>query len=87
MSTPSEPLRPIWVSPKEACRICSMGLTVLYGYLNDGTIVSRKLGNKRLVSVASLERLGSDRSPAENPVPIAAHRGGRCRKGGRQAAN
>jgi hypothetical protein len=58
MSISSEPPRPIWVNPREACRISSLGLTLLYEYLNDGTIESRRIGNRRLVSVASLERLG-----------------------------
>jgi hypothetical protein len=57
--SPSKATQPIiWVSPREACRISSIGMTVLYRFLNDGTIVSRKVGRKRLVSVESLERLG-----------------------------
>lgn len=87
MSTPSETSRPIWVSPREACRISSLGMTRIYELLNDGTLVSRKLGNRRLVLHESLERLGIEdegepgaatKPPAptrpafaENPKPAA----------------
>lgn len=52
------PTKPIWVSPKEASRLTGIGLTRLYELLNDGTLGSRKLGRKRLISYASLESLG-----------------------------
>jgi hypothetical protein len=67
MSTPSEPPRLIWVSPKEACRISSLGMTRLYELLNDGTIKSRKLGGKRLVLHESLCRLGEEDEGGTGP--------------------
>jgi excisionase family DNA binding protein len=49
---------PIWVSPKEASRLTAIGLTRLYELINDHTLESVKVGRKRLVSFASLEKLG-----------------------------
>lgn len=59
----SETPRPVWCRPKEACRLTGLGLTRLYQLLNDGTLKSRKLGKSRLVSIASIEALGSDVRP------------------------
>lgn len=52
------PTNPIWVSPREASRLTGIGLTRLYELLNDGTLISTKLGHKRLIRYASLETLG-----------------------------
>ena len=57
-NTSHNPTKPIWVSPKEASRLTSIRLTRLYELLKDGTLKSRKVGRKRLVSFASLESLG-----------------------------
>jgi hypothetical protein len=50
--------RPILVRPREAARLAGVGLTRLYELLNADALESRKLGRARLVSVASIERLG-----------------------------
>ena len=55
--------RPLWVRPQEACRLSGLGLTRLYELLNSGDLESRKLGRSRLVSVASIERLGTELKP------------------------
>jgi excisionase family DNA binding protein len=55
--------RPLWVRPREACRLTGLGLTRVYELLNSGDLESRKLGRARLVSVTSIERLGSDLKP------------------------
>jgi excisionase family DNA binding protein len=55
--------RPLWVRPKEACRLTGLGMTRVYELLNSGDLQSRKLGRARLVSVASIERLGDDQKP------------------------
>lgn len=52
--------RPIWVRPREAARLAGVGLTRLYELLNENAIESRKLGKARLISVASIERLGAE---------------------------
>jgi hypothetical protein len=48
----------VWVRPKEACRIASLGLTRLYELLDQNVLESRKLGRARLISVRSIEALG-----------------------------
>jgi hypothetical protein len=50
----------IWVRPKEVCRLGGFGLTRCYELINDGTLESLKLGRMRLVSVASIEKLGQN---------------------------
>ena len=50
--------KPLWVSPREAELLISMGHTRLYELLRDGTLKSIKIGRKRLISYASLESLG-----------------------------
>jgi hypothetical protein len=67
--SPSEALRPIWVTPREACRLASVGLTVLYDWMNNGTVISRKVGHKRLILLKSLECLGEDHDGAEGFSP------------------
>jgi excisionase family DNA binding protein len=51
-------MKPLWISPKEASRLSSIGRTRLFELLADGTLVSIKIGRKRLISYASLEALG-----------------------------
>lgn len=60
--------RPLWVRPAEACRLSGLGLTRLYELLNTGELESRKLGAARLVSVASIERLGVEVKPEAVPL-------------------
>jgi hypothetical protein len=49
----------IWVRPREACRLASVGLTRCYELMNSGELESRKIGRTRLISVKSIERLGA----------------------------
>jgi len=61
--------KPIWVSPSEASRLSAIGRTRLCELLKDGTIKSRKVGRKRLVSFASLESLGESQRVDQWPGP------------------
>jgi excisionase family DNA binding protein len=58
--------KPIWVSPREASLLTGIGLTRLYELFKDGTLVSRKVGRKRLVSFESLELLGESQRVAHD---------------------
>ena len=49
---------PIWIRPREACRVASIGMTKLYELIADGTVESRTLGRCRLIRRLDLERLG-----------------------------
>ncbi len=53
--------KPLWISPKEASRLTSIGRTRLFELLADGTLASIKVGRKRLISYGSLETLGASR--------------------------
>jgi hypothetical protein len=57
--------RPIWVPPKEGTRLAGIGLTKFYELMNTGAIESRKVGNRRLASVTSIENLGEHVLPKE----------------------
>jgi excisionase family DNA binding protein len=46
--------RPLLVSPREACRLLSIGLTRLYEILNTGELDSVLIGRSRRISVASI---------------------------------
>ena len=58
------PADAIWVRPKTAIQIASFGMTRLYQMINDGELVTRKVGGMRLVSVASIKALGADEAAA-----------------------
>lgn len=62
----TENSRPIWVRPKKAAQLGGFGLTRCYELMNSGELESRKVGGLRLISVASIERLG------EHPMTPAA---------------
>jgi excisionase family DNA binding protein len=55
---------PIWVRPREACRLMGAGMTRVYELLASGELESRKVGGLRLISVASIARLGESDTPA-----------------------
>lgn len=63
----AQPSNPIWVRPREACRLASVGLTRIYELMNEGALESRKIGRSRLISVASIEQLGQ--LPSVDVVP------------------
>lgn len=66
----------IWVRPKEAARIAGIGLTRLYELLGSDQLVNRKIGNIRLISVASIRGFSeSDRcAPMREHQPWAGWR-------------
>lgn len=49
------PTHALAVSPREAARLLSIGVTKLYEELGAGTIPSFHLGRRRLIRVAALE--------------------------------
>jgi hypothetical protein len=58
-------LKPIWVTVKETKRLIPVGTTKLYELIGSGRLESCLLGRRRMISYASIERLG-------RPEPIAA---------------
>ena len=55
----NEQIKPIWVRPKAAAKLGGFGLTRCYELINDGQLATRKVGGMRLISVASIEALGT----------------------------
>jgi len=55
--TPEE-VKPLWVRPRRAAKLCDCSLSRLYQLMDDGTLHNAKVGGMRLVSVASIEALG-----------------------------
>jgi len=50
-------VEPAGLSVAEACRYLSVGQTTLYALLKDQKLASRKLGRRRIILKASLDRL------------------------------
>lgn len=65
-ATPVPPSQ-LAVSPREAARILSIGVTRLYEELSSGTIPSFHLGRRRLIRVAALEAWMAARESAGAP--------------------
>jgi excisionase family DNA binding protein len=66
--------KPLTVSVKNAEKLTDLGHTKIYELLGDGTIESVKVGNKRLIVFASLERLttpSKQNEALENPTARA----------------
>jgi excisionase family DNA binding protein len=59
-----EEIKPIWITVEDATRVSGIGRTLLYKMLNDGRLKGVHAGRKRLVSVKSIEELGSCQAPA-----------------------
>lgn len=57
-------LKPIAVPVNEACRIGGIGRTLVYQLIGDGALESVTIGRRRLIRVASLERLLASDSAA-----------------------
>ena len=55
----TEEVKPVWVRPATAARLCDCSLSRLYQLMDDGTLRNAKVGGMRLVSVASIEQLGA----------------------------
>lgn len=51
---PDAPTEPIATSPREAARLLGVSVPTMYELLMSGRVRSIKVGNRRLVSVASL---------------------------------
>ena len=58
MKNPQMSIEPIWVRPSVACQLSGTGMTTLYQWIGSGRVESIKVGGKRLISVASIRRLG-----------------------------
>lgn len=56
--------QPQWVSPEHACAIGGFGMTTCYALMNDGTLVSKKLGTRRLIFVDSIHTAGNFTPPS-----------------------
>ncbi len=54
------PPKPLAVTISVALSITGIGRTKLYQLVNEGTIKSIKIGRRRLINYASLERLATD---------------------------
>jgi hypothetical protein len=55
----TEELKPLWVRPQRAAKLCDCSLSRLYQLMDDGTLRNAKIGGMRLVSFASIEQLGA----------------------------
>jgi excisionase family DNA binding protein len=55
ISQSTEPMRPITVRIREACRITGIGRSKIYELIRDGDIETVKVGSLTLVTVAGLE--------------------------------
>ena len=47
-----------WVRPRRAAALLGCGLTKTYEFITDGRLVTKKVDGMRLISVASIERIG-----------------------------
>jgi hypothetical protein len=64
MSDKTKP-EPKWVSPEDACIIGGFKMTFCYEKMNDGTLISKKLGTRRLIYVDSINTAGEFVRPSE----------------------
>jgi hypothetical protein len=85
MSDKTKP-EPKWVSPEDACAIGGFGMTRCYEMMNDGTLISKKLGTRRLIYVDSINTAGEFIRPSEAQHSRQAMRGRRTRLGTSQTA-
>jgi excisionase family DNA binding protein len=53
----SEAAEPIAVSPQEATRLLSLGMTTIYKLINEGRLESTVIGGRRLILYTSLKKL------------------------------
>jgi hypothetical protein len=67
----------MWVSPEDACAIGGFSMTTCYELMNDGTLISKKLGSRRLIYVTSIHNAGEYATPkatARNRPHLARRR-------------
>ena len=60
---------PMWVSPEDACTIGGFSLTTCYELMNNGTLLSKKLGRQRLIYIDSIHNAGELSRPNQGPRP------------------
>lgn len=53
-------MEPLFVSISDAAKALSIGRTSLYELIRTGELETRKMGRRRLVTVASLRRLAAE---------------------------
>lgn len=52
--------KPLWIDMKNAMRISGIKRTTIYRLFSEGRLKTIKVGRRRLVSIKSIEQLGSD---------------------------
>jgi hypothetical protein len=52
----------------EAARLCGIGRTLMYRWIDDGRVVARLVVGRRLVLVASLREIADDPMPPHGAV-------------------
>jgi excisionase family DNA binding protein len=52
--------KPVWLPVSTACFVIGIGRTKLYELLGNGTLKSITVGKRRLISLRSIEELGSE---------------------------
>lgn len=62
---------PLVVSPRDACRLLSVGNSYLYRLLNDGELDSYLDGRVRRITVASIQRYVQRRLAQSTPAHTA----------------
>jgi len=55
----AKPADPVWVSVEDAVRMTSIRRTSMYKLIKEGTIKSTRIGKRRLVSITSIQNLGT----------------------------
>lgn len=50
-------MEPVLISVKEAAKALGLGRTTIYELINGGQLEAVKLGSRRLIKVASMQRL------------------------------
>ncbi len=53
-------MEPLFVSINEAAKSLNLGRTSTYSLINEGKLETRKIGRRRLVTVASIRRLAGE---------------------------
>ena len=57
-------MEPLLVSIADAAKALSIGRTSVYELINSGALETRKMGRRRLVTVASIKRLAAGEESA-----------------------
>jgi excisionase family DNA binding protein len=54
-------LRPLLVSPSQACKLLGISMSGLYNLLNSGNLESFRVGGSRRITLASIEKFVAER--------------------------